>query len=198
MCVGEQTAMMGSQLLLRARSPRSSLLPRSCDKDRAYSVRTVTYWTHPTCGGLFGCTWWTCVSGLAVAQISQPGREGLLMKVQEGQAHSVCWEEMCICSIMAALNVTSDQQQWQIHPNSCHTNELTYLHFTSLVAVIAQVEILHVGQIFDVTLSVASSPCAPWSRQTQKISVAEPTTTQHSHSCPHRVLSGIPSGNKRN
>lgn len=38
------------------------------------------------------CTCWMCVSGLAVAQISQPGRDGLLMKVHEGQAHSVCWE----------------------------------------------------------------------------------------------------------
>ena len=40
------------------------------------------------------CTCWMCVSGLAVAQISQPGRDGLLMKVHEGQAHSVCWEDV--------------------------------------------------------------------------------------------------------
>lgn len=42
--------------------------------------------------------------------------------------------------------------------NSLH--EPTYLRFTSLVAVIVQVEILHVGEIFDVTLSFISSPCA--------------------------------------
>lgn len=75
---------------------------------------------------------------------------------------------------------------------------LTYLRFTSLVAVIVQVEILHVGEIFDVTLSFASSPCATWSWHTQKISVAEPTATQHSSSCHHRVISGISSGIKRN
>lgn len=58
------------------------------------------------------------------------------------------------------VNVTCDQQQWQIHPNSLHINQLTHLRFTSLVAVIVQVEILQVGEIFDVTLSFASSPCA--------------------------------------
>lgn len=67
------------------------------------------------------------------------------------------------------LNVTCDQQQWEIHPNSLHINELTYLRFTSLVAVIVQVEILHVGEIFDITLSFASSPYATWSWQTENI-----------------------------
>lgn len=54
--------------------------------------------------------------------------------------------------------------------HSLRVKELTYLRFTSFVAVIVQVEILHVQEIFDVTLSVASSPCATWSREAQKTS----------------------------
>lgn len=37
---------------------------------------------------------------------------------------------------------------------------LTYLCFTGFVGVIIQMQMLHVKEIFDVTLSVASSTCA--------------------------------------
>lgn len=40
-CVRPATAMAGSQLLLRARSPRSSLRPRSFDRDRGHSQRVL-------------------------------------------------------------------------------------------------------------------------------------------------------------
>lgn len=76
--------------------PPSFLAPVT---DRVHSARAVTHRTYPTGGGWFCGTCWTCVSGLAVAQISQPGREGLLMNVQEGQAHSVCWEKNIYISV---------------------------------------------------------------------------------------------------
>lgn len=53
------------------------------------------------------------------------------------------------------MMASCDRQQ-----NSLHIKELTYLRFTSFVAVIVQVKILHV-EIFD----VASSPCATWKTQ---------------------------------
>lgn len=97
-CVwGSETTTTGSQLLLKPESPRSSLLPRSFDRNRGDSHweetlgTVVRMWLTVR---YFSSTCWTCESGLAVAQISQPGREGLLMKVHDGQAHSVCWKKL--------------------------------------------------------------------------------------------------------
>lgn len=83
-----------------AKTRLSSILPLPSllcvrQKQRSLSLRE-----HDRKGGVYSwtvrcsySTCWICVSGLAVAQISQPGREGLLMKVHEGQDHSVCWED---------------------------------------------------------------------------------------------------------
>lgn len=94
-CVwGSETTTTGSQLLLKPESLRSSLLPRSFDRNRGDSHWEKTFGTVVPTVRYFSSTCWTCESGLAVAQISQPGREGLLMKVHDGQAHSVCWKNL--------------------------------------------------------------------------------------------------------
>ena len=56
---------------------RLSRHQRAAALARAWPGRTC--WMRPCLG----------VSGRAAAQISQPGREGLLMKVHEGHAHSI-------------------------------------------------------------------------------------------------------------
>lgn len=59
------------------------------------------------------------------------------------------------------MTVELASNNWIISsPNSLRVDEPTYLRSTAFAAVIVQVKILHIEQIFDVALSVASSRCA--------------------------------------